>query len=94
MSLKDKIKEIIKKHINEESATGTGSGFTAGSGANYATTIAFNPKKRAKDDKNIYNNKIGNKPVNKKSLNKAAKSIEIKYWKHTKTLRSWKIIKN
>jgi len=45
MSLRDKIKEIIKKHLDETSATGTGSGFTAGSGANYATPFAFNPKK-------------------------------------------------
>ncbi len=49
MSLRDKIKEIVKKHLKETSATGTGSGFTAGSGENYATPFAFNPKKELKE---------------------------------------------
>lgn len=78
MSKVDKIKELISKRIKEMSATGTGSGFTAGSGANYATPFAFNPKKGAKGAENIYYYKLGYKPVNKKALNKAAKGIEVK----------------
>ena len=78
MSLKDRIREIVKKHLDEMSATGTGSGFTAGSGANYATPFAFNPKKGAKGAEHIYYYKLGYKPVNKKKLNKAAKGIEVK----------------
>ena len=78
MSLRNKIKEIIKKHLDETSATGTGSGFTAGSGENYATPFAFNPKKGAKGAEHIYYYKLGYKPVNKKALNKAAKGIEVK----------------
>jgi hypothetical protein len=78
MSLRDKIKEIVKKHLKETSATGTGSGFTAGSGVNYATPFAFNPKKGAKGAEHIYYYKLGYKPVNKKALNKKAKGIEVK----------------
>lgn len=78
MSLRDKIKEIVKKHLKEISATGTGSGFTAGSGVNYATPFAFNPKKGAKGAEHIYYYKLGYKPVNKKALNKKAKGIEVK----------------
>jgi len=78
MSLRDKIKEIVKKHLKETSATGTGSGFTAGSGVNYATPFAFNPKKGAKGAEHIYYYKLGYKPINKKALNKKAKGIEVK----------------
>jgi len=84
MSKKEKIKELIQKHLKEMSATGTGASFTAGTGANYATPYAFNPNKKAKGAKNIYYYKLGFKPVNQKALNKAAKGIEVKHlWEET-----------
>ena len=70
MSKVDKIKELIQKRLKEESATGTGSSFTAGTGENYATPVAGKAKN--------YYYKLGFKPVNKKALNKAAKGIEVK----------------
>jgi hypothetical protein len=70
MSKLDKIKGLIKKRLEEESATGTGASFTAGTGENYATPVAGKAKN--------YYYKLGYKPVNKKALNKAAKGIEVK----------------
>ena len=84
MSKKEKIKELIRKRLKEESATGTGASFTAGAGENYATPYAFNPNKKAKGAKNIYYYKLGFKPVNRKALNKKAKGIEVKHlWEET-----------
>ena len=63
------VKELIRKSLGEESATGAGAGaatFTPGEGANYATPNAFNPNKKAKGAKNIYYYKLGFKPVPKK----------------------------
>lgn len=78
-TLENRIRGIVRKHLDEMSATGTGAGFTAGSGENYATPFAFNPKKGAKGtEHNYYVEKLGFKPVNKKALNKAAKGIEVK----------------
>ncbi len=65
MSKRDKIKDLVKKRLKEESATGTGASFTAGEGVNYATPVAGKAKN--------YYYKLGFKPVNKKALNKAAK---------------------
>ena len=79
MSTKEKIKELIQKRLKEESATGTGSSFTAGAGENYATPTAFNPNKKAKGTAHNYYYKLGFKPVNQKALNKAAKGIEVKH---------------
>ena len=70
MSKLDKIKGLIKKRLEEESATGTGASFTAGTGENYATPVAGKAKN--------YYYKLGYKPVNQKALNKAAKGIEVK----------------
>ena len=70
MSKLDKIKGLIKKRLEEESATGTGASFTAGTGENYATPVAGKAKN--------YYYKLGFKPVNQKALNKAAKGIEVK----------------
>jgi len=77
MNKKEKIKELIQKHLKEMSTTGTGASFTAGTGANYATPYAFNPNKKAKGTANNYYYKLGFKPVNQKALNKAAKGIEV-----------------
>ena len=58
-----RLKKIILKKISEESATGTGASFTAGTGENYATPAAFNPNTNAKGTKNKYYYKLGFKPV-------------------------------
>ena len=63
MSKLNKVKDLIKKRLEEESATGTGASFTAGTGENYATPVAGKAKN--------YYYKLGYKPVNKKALNKA-----------------------
>jgi len=70
MSKRDKIIDLVKKRLKEESATGTGASFTPGTGENYATPVAGKAKN--------YYYKLGFKPVNKKTLNKAAKGIEVK----------------
>jgi len=70
MSKLNKVKDLIKKRLEEESATGTGASFTTGTGENYATPVAGKAKN--------YYYKLGFKPVNKKALNKAAKGIEVK----------------
>jgi hypothetical protein len=70
MSKLNKVKDLIKKRLEEESATGTGASFTAGTGENYATPVAGKAKN--------YYYKLGFKPVNQKALNKAAKGIEVK----------------
>ena len=70
MSKLNKVKDLIKKRLEEESATGTGSSFTTGTGENYATPVAGKAKN--------YYYKLGYKPVNRKALNKAAKGIEVK----------------
>jgi hypothetical protein len=70
MSKLNKVKDLIKKRLEEESATGTGASFTAGTGENYATPVAGKAKN--------YYYKLGYKLVNKKALNKAAKGIEVK----------------
>jgi hypothetical protein len=61
--MNNRLKEIIRKQLEEESATGTGASFTAGAGENYATPAAFNPITDAKGAKNIYYYKLGFKPV-------------------------------
>jgi hypothetical protein len=76
--MNQRLKDIVRKQLEEESATGTGASFTAGTGENYATPAAFNPNKNAKGAKNIYYYKLGFKPVNAKALNKAAKGIDVK----------------
>jgi hypothetical protein len=82
MSKHNKIKELVSKRLKEMSATGTGASFTPGTGANYATPTAFNPNKKADGTAHNYYYKLGFKPVNQKSLNKAAKGIEVKHlWK-------------
>lgn len=77
----DKIRNIIRKALDEESATGAGAGagsFSPGAGANYATPNAFNPNKKAKGAQNIYYYKLGFKPVDAKKLHKQAKGLEHK----------------
>jgi hypothetical protein len=79
------IKELIRKSLGEESATGAGAGaghFEPGTGANYATPNAFNPNKKANGAQNIYYYKLGWKPVDAEKLHKQAKGIEHKdLWK-------------
>ena len=69
-NIKNKIKELIKNRIKEESATGTSANFVAGEGENYPTPVAGNA--------NVYYYKLGFKPVNRKKLNKQAKGIDVK----------------
>jgi hypothetical protein len=75
------LKELVRKHLKEMSATGAGAGagtFTPGTGANYATPNAFNPNKKAKGAQNIYYYKLGWKPVDAEKLHKQAKGLEHK----------------
>ena len=44
MSKRDKIVDLVKKRLKEESATGTGASFTTGTGENYATPVAGKAK--------------------------------------------------
>jgi len=69
--IKSKIKEVVRKHLSEETATGTGASFSAGAGENSATPVAGAAP-------NYYVKKLGFKLVNKKALNKAAKGIDVK----------------
>lgn len=56
MSKKDKIKDLVSKHLKEMSATGAGSSFTSGpNGENYAMPVAGKAKN--------YYYKLGFKPV-------------------------------
>jgi hypothetical protein len=77
----NKVRDIIRKALDEESATGAGAGagsFSPGAGANYATPNAFNPNKKAKGAQNIYYYKLGFKPVDAEKLHKQAKGLEHK----------------
>ena len=79
------IRELIRKSLEEESATGSGAGagtFTPGAGAQYATPYAFNPNKKAKGAQNIYYYKLGFKPVDAEKLHKQSKTLDHKdLWK-------------
>ena len=75
------VKDLVRKALEEESATGAGAGagsFSPGAGANYATPNAFNPNKKAKGAQNIYYYKLGFKPVDAEKLHKQAKGLEHK----------------
>jgi hypothetical protein len=77
--MKERIKEIIKKVLNEMSATGTGASFTPGPGENDATPVAGVAS-------NYYVKKLGFKLVNKNKLHKQAKGIDTKQlWKGKKS---------
>jgi hypothetical protein len=78
MSKLDKIRGIIKKRLEEESATGTGASSIPGEGMNTATPVAG-------EAPNYYVKKLGYKLVNKKKLNKAAKGIEVKQLEEEQT---------
>jgi len=78
MSKVDRIRDIIKKRLKEENATGTGASFNSGDGGeNYAPVAGEAP--------NYYVKKLGYKLVNKKALNKAAKGIEVKQLEEEQT---------
>jgi hypothetical protein len=73
------VKDLVRKALEEESATGAGAGagsFSPGEGAQYATKYAFNPNKKAKGAKNIYYYKLGFKPVNTKNLDENEESSQ------------------
>ena len=73
MRIEEKIRKIVRKHLKEINATGTGATFISGpTGENTAPPIA------AGKAENYYVKKLGFKLVNKKALNKAAKGIEVK----------------
>ena len=85
--MRERIREIVKRMLQEMSATGTGASFTPGTGENYATPFAFNPNKKAKGTAhNYYVKKLGFKPVDQDKLHKQAKGIEVKQlWKGKKS---------
>jgi hypothetical protein len=64
--IKPKIKKIIIDKMMEASLTGGSATFTPGTGEQYTTKFAFNPKKTAKGAKHNYYYKMGFKPVPKK----------------------------
>ena len=68
MSKRDKIVDLVKKRLKEESATGTGASFTTGTGENYATPVAGKAKN--------YYYKLGFKPV---APPHSTKGVEVKY---------------
>jgi hypothetical protein len=73
------VRDLVRKALEEESATGAGAGagsFSPGEGAQYATKYAFNPNKKAKGAKNIYYYKLGFKPVNIKNLDENEESSQ------------------
>jgi hypothetical protein len=73
------VRDLVRKALEEESATGAGAGagsFSPGEGAQYATKYAFNPNKKAKGAKNIYYYKLGFKPVNTKKLEENEESSQ------------------
>ncbi len=45
---KSELIELVRQELKEANVTGTGSTFTPGSGAQYATPFAFGKDKRAK----------------------------------------------
>jgi hypothetical protein len=85
----DKLRNIIKQVMREESGTGGGvsaGAFIPGDGPQIATKVetdeAYNKNTNSKGTKNIYYYKLGYKPVNQKKLNQQAKGIEVKQmWK-------------
>jgi hypothetical protein len=85
----DKLRNIIKQVMREESGTGGGASagaFIPGDGPQIATKVetdeAYNKNTNSKGTKNIYYYKLGYKPVNQKKLNQQAKGIEVKQmWK-------------
>ena len=74
--MRERIREIVKRMLQEMSATGTGASFTSGpSGENDATPVAGVAP-------NYYVKKLGFKLVDKNKLHKQAKGIESKpLWK-------------
>jgi hypothetical protein len=73
------VRDLVRKALEEESATGAGAGagsFSPGTGANYATPNAFNPNKKAKGAQNIYYYKLGFKPVDAKKLEENEESSQ------------------
>jgi hypothetical protein len=75
------LKELVRKHLKEMSATGAGvsaATYTPGQSENTASEYAFNPNKKAKGAQNIYYYKLGWKPVDTKKLHKQAKGLEHK----------------
>jgi hypothetical protein len=65
-TIKNIIREKVKK-LKEQSSTGVGGAtFSPGAGAQYATPAAFNKNTNAKGTKSIYYYKLGYKPVPKK----------------------------
>ena len=44
--IKEAVKKMLRKHLDEESSTGTGASFSAGQGEQYATPKAFAPNSK------------------------------------------------
>lgn len=78
--LTEKIKQLVRARLKEETATGTGASTTTGGGVGVSAKYAY--RKPSKKTDNIYR-KLGFKPVNKKQLRKKSKFIDPKdLWKH------------
>ena len=77
--MKERIREIVKRMLQEMSATGTGASFAPGPSENDATPVVGVAP-------NYYVKKLGFKLVDKNKLHKQAKGIESKQlWKGKKS---------
>lgn len=80
--LKEMVKSMIRKHLDEESSTGGGASMAAGAGEQYATPKAFAPNNKRKELLNRagrYLIKQGYKPVSDKTRFDA-KSFDVEKW--------------
>jgi hypothetical protein len=80
IQLTERIKQLVRAKLKEDSGTGTGASVTTG--ANVGVSAKYAYRKTPKETDNIYR-KLGFKPVNKKQLRKKSKFIDPKdLWKH------------
>ena len=80
IQLTERIKQLVRAKLKEDSRTGTGASVTTGANVGVSTKYAY--KKPTKENDNIYR-ELGFKPVNKKQLRKKSKFIDPKdLWTH------------
>ena len=83
IQLTERIKQLVRARLKEDSGTGTGASVTTGANVGVSTKYAY--KKPTKENDNIYR-ELGFKPVNKKQLRKKSKFIDPKdLWTHKLT---------
>ena len=70
IQLTERIKQLVRAKLKEDSRTGTGASVTTGANVGVSTKYAY--KKPTKENDNIYR-ELGFKPVNKKQLRKKSR---------------------